>query len=127
MRRIQLFASSTALFLLPFLVSAQERGLDSDGELQGFMDSILDFGNTVIIPFLIGIGFLVFVWGMFQYFIVGGANDEAKDKGKQLIIYAISGFLLIFVFWGIINVLVAGTGLNEEFDTTLPVAPGIGE
>jgi hypothetical protein len=59
----------------------------------------------VLIPFVIGIGFLVFVFGMFWYFIAGGADDEKREKGRKLMIYSVLAFVLIVVFWGIINLL----------------------
>ncbi len=128
MRRLKLFTGSTALFLLPFLVSAQigksgnglADGNSSGGAFGTLLGTIIEFSNNVLIPFIIGIGFLVFVWGMFQYFIAGGANDESKEKGKSLMIYAIVGFLLIIVFWGIINLLASSTGLGgDTLDTIL--------
>ena len=118
MQRLKLFAGSAALFLLPVaMVSAQ---FDPEGnEFGDLLNNILIFANNVLIPFIIGIGFLVFVWGMFQYFILGGANDEAKEKGKSFMIYALLGFLLIIVFWGILNLLASSTGLDEGFDPEL--------
>jgi hypothetical protein len=115
MQRFKLFIGSATVFLLPVVAGAQ--GLakgTSGGELGKLLGNILVFTNTVLIPFIIGIGFLVFVWGMFQYFIAGGANDDAKDKGKSLMIYATLGFLLIIVFWGVINLLSNSTGLQGE-------------
>jgi hypothetical protein len=88
-------------------------------KLGGWLDSVLVFINEILIPFIFGIGFLVFVWGMFQYFIAGGDNDEAKEKGKSLMIYAVLGFVLIIVFWGVVNMLAGSTGLNENFDAKL--------
>ena len=58
---------------------------------------------------------------MFQYFIAGGANDEAKEKGKSLMIYAVLGFVLIIVFWGIINLIANSTGLEGETADNVPV------
>jgi Type IV secretion system pilin len=114
MRRLQILTSSTALFLLPFMASAQIADKADGGAFQSLLSNILVFTNGVLIPFIIGIGFLVFVWGMFQFFIAGGSNDEAKDKGKSLMIYATLGFVLIIVFWGIINLLTSSTGLDKE-------------
>ncbi len=126
MKKIGYYFSSLALFALPFAVGAQGPVLDEGEVLTGFLQSILDFVNTALIPFILGIGFLLFVWGMFQYFIAGGANDEAKEKGKSLMLYATLGFVLIIIFWGIINVVASGTGLaSQPFDATLiPAAPG---
>ena len=106
---------ATALLTPTAMVSAQlaDGGGDA-GPFQELLTSILTFANTVLIPFIIGIGFLLFVWGMFQYFIAGGANDEAKEKGKSLMIYATLGFVLIIIFWGVINLLAESTGLEDE-------------
>ncbi len=127
MKKIAYYLASSALFALP-LISHGQPVIDEAGELSGFLQSILTFINGVIIPFILGIGFLLFVWGMFQYFIAGGADDEAKTKGKSLMLYATLGFVLIIIFWGVINVVANGTGLsNQDFDADLiPVGPSIG-
>jgi hypothetical protein len=83
------------------------------GEIGDSIDAILQFIDGVVIPFILSIGFLVFVWGMFKYFIQGGANDEAKESGKSLIMYAIAGYVVILAFWGIVNILTSGLGLDE--------------
>lgn len=118
MKGLSFLSVSTAVLLSPAFALAQ--GLadgSTGGDLGVLIRNILTFSNTVLIPFIIGIGFLVFVWGMFQYFIVGGASDEGKEKGKDLMIYATLGFLLIIVFWGVVNLLADTTGLEgESFD-----------
>jgi uncharacterized membrane protein YidH (DUF202 family) len=106
--------------MLPLVSSAQITESADLGPLQDLMGNIVVVTNTVLIPFIIAIGFLVFVWGMFQYFIAGGANDEAKEKGKSLMIYAVLGFVLIIVFWGIINLIANSTGLSEETAENVP-------
>ena len=121
MRSLQILAGSAALYVLPFVASAQlANGNGNAGAFQQLLQNILTFTNTVLIPFIIGIGFLVFVWGMFQFFIAGGSNDEAKEKGKSLMIYATLGFVLIIVFWGIINLLSSSTGLAGQSVNTIP-------
>ena len=101
-----------ALAFLPGVSMAQGIAQSSDaGPFQDLLINILDFSNDVLIPFIIGIGFLVFVWGIFKYFIFGGANDEAKAQGKSLIVWATVGFVAIIIFWGVINLLTESTGL----------------
>jgi len=121
MRRLQLFLSSAAVFLLPLVAWGQTQtssGLasgDVSGGAFGFLlENILIFSSDVLIPFILGIGFLVFVWGMFQFFIAGGSNEESKEKGKSLMIYATLGFILIIIFYGVINLLAGSTGLQEQ-------------
>jgi hypothetical protein len=122
MQRFKLFVGSTsALLLTPFLASAQLATGGGDlGPFQNLLENILVFTNNVLIPFIIGIGFLVFVWGMFKFFIVGGANDDAKESGKSLMIYATLGFLLIIVFWGVVNLLADSTGLEGDTLQNVP-------
>lgn len=88
------------------------------GDVGNALETILEFIDGVVIPFILSIGFLVFVWGMFKYFIQGGANDEAKESGKSLIMYAIAGYVVILAFWGIINILSNGLGLEDTLDST---------
>jgi uncharacterized membrane protein YidH (DUF202 family) len=109
--KMKLFASSATFALVPFVAAAQFD--PSGGEFGTLLGNIIDFTNDILIPFILGIGFLVFVWGMFRYFIAGGANDEAKEQGKSLMVYATLGFVLIIVFWGIVNLLAQSTGLDD--------------
>lgn len=105
-----------SMYLLPVLTFAQGLADDdgSDSPIGELLKNILEFSNTILIPFIIGIGFLVFVYGMFQYFILGGANDDKKKQGKSLMIYATLGFVLIVVFWGVVNLIANSTGLQGE-------------
>jgi uncharacterized membrane protein YidH (DUF202 family) len=123
MRRLQLLSGSALALFAPVFAMAQGIADGATaGRFQALLTNILAFTNSVLIPFIIGIGFLVFVWGMFKYFIVGGANDEAKESGKSLMIYATLGFILIIVFWGIVNLLATSTGLEgENINTLVPV------
>lgn len=116
MKRIIYSLSTTALLALPAVINAQSGGgFQSDGGKFGdLLGNILEFTNQVLIPFIIGIGFLVFVYGMFKYFIAGGQNEDKQKEGKDLMIYATLGFVLIVVFWGIINLLASSTGLEGE-------------
>ena len=111
----------SASLLLPSLVSAQlaDNTTGDAGQFSDLLSNILAFTNTVLIPFIIGIGFLVFVFGMFQYFIAGGANDEKKEQGRSLMIYATLGFVLIIIFWGAVNLIASSTGLGSS------PAPGV--
>lgn len=121
MRRLNLFAgSAAALLLTPMVALAQIATTGGGGQFETLLRNIIEFTNEVLIPFIIGIGFLVFVWGMFKFFIVGGANDDAKEQGKSLMIYATLGFLLIIVFWGVVNLLASSTGLEGDSLDNIP-------
>jgi len=127
MSKIRLMVVGSILYVLPIIAGAEEPvGLadGNGGPLETLLGNILQFSNNVLIPFIIGIGFLVFVWGMFQYFIAGGANDEKKEAGKSLMIYATLGFVLIIVFWGVVNLVANSSGLQgEDINDQVPDIP----
>ena len=108
------------LLLVPSVVGAQLATSASGGPLELLLTNILEVVNTVLIPFIIGIGFLSFVWGMFKYFIAGGANEEKREAGKSLMIYATVGFVIIIIFFGVVNLLTESTGLQGQSIQFIP-------
>jgi uncharacterized membrane protein YidH (DUF202 family) len=109
-----------SLFLVPAITSAAQ-GFDPTGGAFGdLLANILVFINNVLIPFIIGIGFLAFVWGMFRFFILGGADEEKKEQGKSLMIWATIGFVLIIIFFGVVNLLTESTGLSGDTIRDIP-------
>ena len=119
MNKLSLLAVMT-LALLPNVSSAQIAVNGTGGPLADMLRNILVFGNEVVIPFIIGIGFLMFVWGMLQYFIFGGASDESREKGKKLMISSTIAFVVIIIFFGAINLLTTTTGLEGQKIKNVP-------
>ena len=117
---LQKITAVTTLFSLPLVTNAQLATSGNAGPFQDFLINILVFINQVLIPFIIGIGFLFFVWGMFLYFIMGGADEEKKLKGRALMVNGTIGFVVIIIFFGIINLLTGSTGLEGETLEDLP-------
>ena len=97
-----------ALFLLPVATHAQE-----DGSLQGLIAGVLGFIDTVLIPFTLGIAFLVFAMNAIRFFVIGGNNTEGQENARNLTLYGIGAFVLILSLWGLVNILSFGIGLNE--------------
>jgi hypothetical protein len=69
-------------------------------------DLILQFKDILnsIVPVLVALGIVYFVWGVVQYVIADG--EEAKKKGKDRIIYGVIGFAVIVSLWGLVNIVV---------------------
>ena len=63
-----------------------------------------------IIPVLIALGVVYFVWGVVQYVIAGG--EEAKKKGRDRIIYGTIGLAVITGLWGLVTIIATTFGLN---------------
>lgn len=108
---------------VPGMAVAQLANGSASNPIGEMLGAILEFTNNVLIPFIIGIGFLAFVWGMFQYFILGGANDESREKGRKLMVSATLAFVIIILFFGFINLLTTSTGLEGETLQYIPEVP----
>ena len=124
MKQIYILGSLSTLALLAPAISLAQLTGEGDsaktaGEIGTFLGSVLGFIDAVLIPLILGIAFLMFVWGVFKYFILGGADSEKQAEGKSLMFYAIAGFVLILAFYGIINVLTNGLGLSGGENNSL--------
>ena len=76
-----------------------------------------------IIPVLISLGVIYFIWGVVQYMI--GGDEEKKKKGKEKIIYGIIGLVVIVGMWGLVNLVTSTFGLsNTGVPITTPCVPG---
>lgn len=102
---------------LPVLLLTPMIALGAPGDLStvsSFMTNIVRFMNGTLVPFIFALAFLVFLWGMFQTFILGGSDEEKQAKGKQLMMYSIVGFVLMVSLWGIVNLVADGFGFNTS-------------
>ncbi len=116
MQRLKLFITSGTLFLLPVIASAQDGILKggNGGDGTKALGGIVSFINNTLVPFILAIAFLVFVWGVFSYFILGASNEDKRKDATKVMAYSVGGFVLIMVFWGIVNILVSFVGLGGE-------------
>ena len=107
---------ATVIVIFPTVSAAQglAGGDPQGGGVGNFLGNVLGFIDSVLIPLILAIAFLMFVWGVFKFFILGGADSEKQSEGKSLMIYAVAGFVLILSFYGIINVLTDGLGFGND-------------
>jgi len=107
------------LLLTPMLAFAQTP-IRNVGDLG---QTLIDLINGVAIPLLFSLSFLVFIFGVFQYFIAGGADEEKRSNGQKLIIYGIIGFAVMVSVWGLVNILLGTFNLNSNIPR-IPPTPG---
>lgn len=110
------FAFAAALFAFPLLAAAQ---VDS---LQDLATFVIDFINNIAVPLVFAVAFIVFIWGVFLYFIAGGHDEEGKEKGKSLMVYGLVGFFIMVSVWGLVNILTGTLNLENQIPE-LPEAP----
>ncbi len=103
-------------FFLPLLAFAQITSIQTAGTF------IIGIINTVAVPVLFAVAFIVFIFGIFQYFILGRGSEEAQQQGRALMLYGLIGFFLMVSVWGLVNILVGTFGLNNN-PVTQPTTP----
>ncbi len=103
--------------------------------LQDVFPALFRFFDSYLIPFLLGIAFLIFVWNAIRFFVIQGATEEGRENAKNLALYSIGVFIFILSFWGIISIFTDGIGLDncgndvvpdylsEEYSSQAPCTP----
>lgn len=66
---------------------------------------VLQIVNSYLIPVLFAVAFIVFLFGVYKYFIQGAASDEDRKSGRQFVLWGIIGFVIITTVWGLVNIV----------------------
>ena|SRR3989344_7247471 len=82
-------------FLLPALAFAQT--------FESTLSRVIGFLNQII-PFLVLIATVIFLWGVVRYITAGGDEEKIKE-GRNLIIYGIIGLAVMIGVWGFVNIV----------------------
>ena len=87
----------------------------------GAFEQIIAIGNNYIIPFVIGLGVIYFLWGLLSY--IRKTGDEAeRQKARSQTIYGIIILFVMTAVWGLVNVLTDTLNLKKEIPN-LPDVP----
>lgn len=93
--------------------SATGGGVSISGNYWDFKSVICRLEGILgaLVPLLIGLGMIYFIWGVISYVI---ADDEAaKASGRNRMIFGIIGFTVIIFVWGLVAILGSTLGLNS--------------
>jgi mannose/fructose/N-acetylgalactosamine-specific phosphotransferase system component IID len=90
------------------------------GTLIGMLCRIGQILNAIV-PVLIALAVVWFVWGVIAYLI--GDDEEAKKRGRNRIIFGIIGLVVIVGLWGLVNLLSNTFGLSNQGNEQLPTVP----
>lgn len=70
--------------------------------------------NTVVVPIIFTLVFIVFIWGVVNYFFIHGGEEGKREEGRLFILWGIIGMVVLFGVWTIVNIVLS----------TLGIAPG---
>jgi len=131
MKKKLIVLSGFVLGLAPMVASAQGQvGNPSNtcsggfGNVSNIQQALCSIGNILnaIIPVLVALGVVYFVWGVITYVIA--SDEEAKKTGRDRIIYGIIGLAVIIAVWGLVKILTRTFGVdNAGQQITYPTVP----
>ena len=114
MKKAFLKLSTLSMFAVPAIAGAQ-----SIGGILGLLSKANDLINRLI-PFIIALTVLIFLWGIFK-FVISGGDGEARKEAQGYIIWGVVALFVMVSVWGLVNILVRSVNL----DNTAPPAPGL--
>lgn len=109
MRKMSRLAALLASFGVPAFVAAQT-GINT-AYIKSYSDSVLYVINNIFVPTLFAIAFLVFLYGVYRYFIQGADSDTERATGRQFVLWGVVGFVVIVSLWGVVNLFSSTLGL----------------
>lgn len=112
MHRLLKLSLSTSVFLTPVLTFAASDGIF---KFVSMIKALIE----ALIPIVIGLAVLAFLWGVLQYVI---AKDEDKqEEARGIMLYGIIALFVMVSVWGLVNIL----GDTLDLSNTVPDAPAI--
>ena len=110
MKKVLLFVSFFPV--LPTLALAQTLSA------QSFISRFLKFANAKLIPALLGVAFLLFAINVIRFFVIQGGEEDGRKNAKNLALYSVLAFVVIIIFWGVVNLFSSSIGLNAKSTPT---------
>jgi membrane protease YdiL (CAAX protease family) len=122
-RRRVVFLLASASVAAPAIAFAQYPPGGSGDDIGSVAQTILNTINQVLVPLLFAIAFIVFLYGVFRYFILGGADEAQRESGRQFILWGLIGFVVMISLWGLVNVIANTFGFGNTLEQQLPQTP----
>ncbi|MEK7602135.1 MAG: pilin [Patescibacteria group bacterium] len=89
-------------------------------QLGQFLQQFIRFFDLYLVPLIFALAFIVFLWGVYRYLILGADNEEKRQEGQKFIMYGLIGFFIMISIWGIVNLLVGSLGFGNDQRPNLP-------
>lgn len=74
--------------------------------VDALLKKVTDLIVTPLLTLLFAVAFIVFVWGVFQYFIYQSDSSE-RGTGAQHILWGVIGMAIMLSAYGIINFVIS--------------------
>lgn len=97
MQKVVVYSISLALLFLPLISHA------APTNFRDFVGVIVSLINNSIVPLFFGIALVIFLWGVFRYFIAD--SSEAKERGRNLLVWGILALVVMVGVWGLVLIV----------------------
>ncbi len=67
--------------------------------------------NSAIIPLIIALALVMFVWGVIR-FVINSDDQEQKEKGRQFMLWGIIALAVMVSVWGLVRIVGATFGIE---------------
>jgi hypothetical protein len=123
MKKLSYIVSLLAAISFSAPLNALAAGIDTS-YITPYSNGIIGVINNILLPVLISIAFIVFLYGVFKYFIKGADNETERETGRSFVLWGVIGFVVIFSVWGLVNLVMGTFGFSAN--TNAPNPPTIG-
>jgi hypothetical protein len=76
-----------------------------------------------VLPLVIALTVLVFVWGVFKL-VLAGDSDDARKEARGYITWGVVALFVMVSVWGLVNILISSFGLSNALPA-MPAVPGV--
>ena len=110
--KIYLIVSGALLiYVSSFGVASAAGFFDSNSDLQGIVSKLFELINSTVIPLIVSLAVVAFLWGV-MLFVLNAGNDEGRKKGKDVMIYGIIGLAVMVSYLGLVAFVTNTFGTN---------------
>ena len=114
-------------FMMPGMMGMGMHGLGGGSVGFGVVSiasTIIYLINSVLVPLLFAVSFIVFLYGVAKAYILSPGDEEAVKSGHKILLWGLIGFAVMVSVWGLVNVVVATFGLASSSGSAYPTAFG---
>lgn len=95
-------------------------GSGCTGGICAIASNILFIINSVLVPVLFAVAFIVFLYGIAKAYIFSGGDSEKVAEGHRLLLWGLVAFVVMISIWGLVNVVANTFGLAGSYAPPTP-------
>jgi len=83
----------------------------------GLAEAILAFGyflNRIIVPFLMAVALVLFLYYIARSFIIDAAYTDKREEANKRALWGLAAFIVIASIWGVVNLFVNGLDIDQD-------------